>query len=77
MKRVIIASFLLIGYFSGNAQDAAVPTMNYSALEKKVQKSDEDIVDDKAKVKAYYLVYQGRSFFRMLMMLILNLSGWE
>lgn len=52
MKRVIIASFLLIGYFLGNAQDAAVPMMNYSALEKKIQKSDEAIVDDKDKLKA-------------------------
>lgn len=52
MKRVIIASFLFVGYFLANAQESAVPMMNYNALEKKINKNDEAIVDEKSKLKA-------------------------
>ena len=52
MKRFIIASILLAGFFSMQAQDMASPTISYSALEKKLKKSDEAINDAKDKVKA-------------------------
>jgi len=52
MKRVIIAAFLLSGFFLANAQDAAVPTLNFNSINKKIQKSDEAIVNEKAKLKA-------------------------
>ncbi len=52
MKRVIIAALLLVGFSLANAQDPAVPTMNYNTIKKKIEKSDEAIVNEKAKLKA-------------------------
>jgi tetratricopeptide (TPR) repeat protein len=52
MKRAIIAAFLLLGISLSYAQDpAGVPMMNFNAMEKKLKKSNEDIVDAKAKLK--------------------------
>lgn len=51
MKRFIIASLLMAGFLTVQAQDMASPTLNYSSLEKKLSKSDEDIMDAKDKTK--------------------------
>lgn len=46
MKRLLIICLAVIGFSSLKAQDVFVP-INYSALEKKVQKSDAEIADPK------------------------------
>jgi tetratricopeptide (TPR) repeat protein len=51
MKRFSIAVILLAGVISAYAQDVATPTLNYDALEKKLEKSNEDIKDAKDKLK--------------------------
>jgi len=51
MKRLFISLSLLAGFIFTQAQDAAVPTLNYSSLEKKLAKNDEAIQDEKANVK--------------------------
>ncbi len=51
MKRFLIASFLMAGFLTVQAQDLASPTLNYSSLEKKLSKSDEAINDAKDKLK--------------------------
>jgi tetratricopeptide (TPR) repeat protein len=62
MKRFIIASILLTVAFSLHAQDLAVPTLSYSALEKKLIKSDEAIKDAKDKIKPGTWVDRGELF---------------
>ena len=62
MKRFIIATILLVGVFSVHAQDLATPTLNYSALEKKLKKSDEEINDAKDKVKPNTWFNRGELF---------------
>jgi tetratricopeptide (TPR) repeat protein len=62
MKRLIIASILLAGVFSVHAQDLAVPTLSYSALEKKLKKSDEAINDAKDKLKPSTWFSRGELF---------------
>jgi tetratricopeptide (TPR) repeat protein len=62
MKRLIIASILLAVVYSVYSQDLAAPTLNYSALEKKLNKSNEDINDAKDKVKAATWVSRGEIF---------------
>lgn len=62
MKRFIIASLLLAGVFTVQAQDLATPTLNYSALEKKLSKSNEDINDAKDKLKANTWFNRGELF---------------
>jgi tetratricopeptide (TPR) repeat protein len=52
MKRAIITAFLLTGISVAYAQEMTTQTLNYSALEKKLKKSDEAIVDEKDKLKA-------------------------
>ncbi len=52
MKRIIIAAFLLIGISTAYAQEMATQALNYNILEKKLTKSDEAIVNEKAKLKA-------------------------
>ncbi len=51
MKRIVIAASLFLGITLANAQEVTTPTLNYSALEKKLKKSDEQIVDEKDKIK--------------------------
>lgn len=41
----------MAGFLTVQAQDMASPTLNYSSLEKKLSKSDEDIMDAKDKTK--------------------------
>jgi tetratricopeptide (TPR) repeat protein len=65
MKRFIIASILLAGFFSMQAQDMASPTISYSALEKKLKKSDEAINDAKDKVKASTWFDRGEVFLNI------------
>ena len=62
MKRFIIATILLAGFFSMQAQDLATPSLSYSALEKKLKKSDEDITDAKDKLKANTWLNRGELF---------------
>lgn len=62
MKRFIIASLLLAGVFTVQAQDLASPTLSYSALEKKLGKSNEDINDAKDKLKANTWFNRGELF---------------
>jgi len=62
MKRAIIAAFLMIGVSFAYAQDVASPAMNYNALEKKLKKSDEAIVDEKDKLKASTWFSRGELF---------------
>jgi tetratricopeptide (TPR) repeat protein len=62
MKRFITATILLAGVFSVHAQDLATPTLNYSALEKKLKKSDEEINDAKDKVKPNTWFSRGELF---------------
>lgn len=62
MKRFIIASILMAGFFSVQAQDLATPTLSYSALEKKLRKSDEAINDAKDKLKANTWFNRGELF---------------
>jgi tetratricopeptide (TPR) repeat protein len=62
MKRLIIASIFLAGVFSGYSQDLATPTLSYSALEKKMSKSDEAINDAKDKLKANTWFSRGELF---------------
>jgi tetratricopeptide (TPR) repeat protein len=52
MKRSIIAAILLVGISVAYAQEMTTPALNYNSLEKKLKKSDEAIVDEKAKLKA-------------------------
>jgi len=62
MKRFIIASILFAGFFSMQAQDMTSPTISYSALEKKLKKSDEAINDAKDKLKASTWFDRGEVF---------------
>ncbi|MCK4852696.1 MAG: tetratricopeptide repeat protein [Bacteroidales bacterium] len=62
MKRFIIATILFAGVFSAYAQDLATPTLSYSALEKKLNKSDEAINDAKDKMKANTWFSRGEIF---------------
>jgi tetratricopeptide (TPR) repeat protein len=49
MKRILIICLVVIGFISLKAQDVFVP-INYSALEKKVLKSNEEITDPKKSI---------------------------
>jgi tetratricopeptide (TPR) repeat protein len=51
MKRIIITALVLTFFISLQAQQAATPTLNYNALKKKFDKSNENIVDEKSKIK--------------------------
>lgn len=62
MKRLTIAIILLAGVFSAYAQDLATPTLNYSALERKLEKSNEEIQDEKDKMKAKTWYERGELF---------------
>ena len=64
MKRVIIAALLLFGITYTYAQDvsATATALNYNALEKKLKKSDEAIVDEKDKVKSTTWFSRGELF---------------
>jgi tetratricopeptide (TPR) repeat protein len=62
MKRFIIASILLAGILSVQAQDVATPTLSYTSLEKKLIKSDEAINDAKDKVKPNTWFNRGELF---------------
>jgi tetratricopeptide (TPR) repeat protein len=62
MKRFIIASILLAGILSVQAQDMATPTLSYTSLEKKLIKSDEAINDAKDKVKPNTWFNRGELF---------------
>ena len=63
MKRGIIAALLLIGFTMAFAQDdMATPMMNYNALEKKMNKSNEAIQDEKDKIKPKTWFTRGEIF---------------
>ncbi len=62
MKRAILAVFLFIGISSAYAQEMATPTMNYNTLEKKLEKSNQAILDEKDKVKANTWFNRGELF---------------
>jgi len=47
MRQFIISIFLLTGFLVSHAQEVTAPMLNYSALEKKLAKNDEDIKDEK------------------------------
>ncbi|MFC2116756.1 tetratricopeptide repeat protein [Bacteroidota bacterium] len=51
MKRIITAVILLIGISSAYAQEVTTPALNYNGLEKKLNKNDAAILDEKAKIK--------------------------
>lgn len=53
MKRIIITTLILAGFVIVQAQESApTPTLNFNSLKKKFDKSNEDIQDEKAKLKA-------------------------
>jgi tetratricopeptide (TPR) repeat protein len=62
MKRFIISSILLTVIFSVKAQELATPTLSYSALERKLEKSNEEINDEKDKVKVKTWLDRGELF---------------
>jgi tetratricopeptide (TPR) repeat protein len=62
MKRIIIASILLAVVCSVNSQELATPTLSYSGLEKKLNKSNEAINDAKDKEKAATWFSRGEIF---------------
>ena len=51
MKRIIITALIITGFITVRAQDVATPTLNYKVLEKKLNKSNENIMDEKSKLK--------------------------
>jgi tetratricopeptide (TPR) repeat protein len=51
MKRLIIAAIILAGITAAYAQDMTAPALSYNALERQLEKSNEDIVDNKDKLK--------------------------
>lgn len=52
MKRLLICYFILGNVLLARSQDVTVPSLNYAALEKKLQKSNLAIEDEKDKIKA-------------------------
>jgi len=52
MKRIIIAALVFACFVPLQAQEVATPSLNYNVLKKKFAKSNEDIADEKAKIKA-------------------------
>jgi len=49
---IIISIFLLTGFLISHAQEVSTPTLNYDALERKLEKSDEQIKDEKKSINA-------------------------
>ena len=62
MKRFIISSILLGVILSVNAQELATPTLSYSALERKLNKSNEEINDEKDKLNPKTWLERGELF---------------
>jgi tetratricopeptide (TPR) repeat protein len=62
MKRVIIAALLLFGISYAYTQETPITGLNYGALEKKLKKSDESIVDEKDKLKPANWFNRGEIF---------------
>ena len=52
MKRIIISALILAGFTALQAQEVATPSLNFNVVKKKFDKSNEDIVDAKNKIKA-------------------------
>ncbi len=65
MKHFIIAAILIAGIFSTHAQELATPTLSYSALEKKLKKSDEEINDEKDKINPSTWINRGELFLNI------------
>ena len=51
MKRIIISALVLAGFMTLQAQDVTATSLNYNVLKKKFSKSNEDIVNEKSKIK--------------------------
>ncbi len=62
MKRVIIIVTLISGYFLCHSQEVTTPMLNYSALEKKLVKSDENIKDEKKNINPKTWTDRGELF---------------
>ena len=52
MKRIIISALILAGFTALQAQEVTTPSLNFNVVKKKFDKSNEDIVDAKNKIKA-------------------------
>ena len=62
MRQLIISIFLLTGFLISHAQEVTTPALNYDALERKLEKSDEQIKDEKKSKKARIWFKRGELF---------------
>jgi tetratricopeptide (TPR) repeat protein len=62
MRQLILSIFLLTGFLMSHAQEVTTPTLNYDALERKLEKSDKQIKDEKKSQKAKTWFKRGELF---------------